>query len=218
MENLTLDYIIREDIPLYQNKNHFRFNTDTKLLAQFMKIKKDDVILDIGTNNGALLRIADLQPIKKSIGVEVLPEAYEIALLNAKSFFSHPNEMILSRIQDIEMEPVNVIVCNPPYFQEKETNPSVVMTPRQFGRIEKNLTLEELIYHAGRLLKSNGRFYFVHRPYRLNDIHKLLYQNHFQLRHIQVAYERSSGQAKSILIEAIKESGCHSIIDPPIFI
>ena len=38
----------------YQDSEHFRFNTDTKLLAQFVRLKKQERILDIGTNNGAL--------------------------------------------------------------------------------------------------------------------------------------------------------------------
>ena len=55
MENYTYDYINGTDIYLYQHKKMFRINTDTALLAQFMKVKKGERVLDIGTNNGALL-------------------------------------------------------------------------------------------------------------------------------------------------------------------
>ena len=44
-----------ENLKLYQDKEHFRFNTDTKLLAKFVLLKKQERILDIGTNNAALL-------------------------------------------------------------------------------------------------------------------------------------------------------------------
>ena len=44
-----------ENLKLYQDKEHFRFNTDTKLLAKFVHLKKQERILDIGTNNAALL-------------------------------------------------------------------------------------------------------------------------------------------------------------------
>ena len=53
MENYTYDYINGTDIYLYQHKKMFRINTDTALLAQFMKVKKGERVLDIGTNNGA---------------------------------------------------------------------------------------------------------------------------------------------------------------------
>lgn len=42
-----------ESLKLYQDKEHFRFNTDTKLLAKFVHLKKQERILDIGTNNAA---------------------------------------------------------------------------------------------------------------------------------------------------------------------
>ena len=58
MENYTYDYINGTDIYLYQHKKMFRINTDTALLAQFMKVKKGERVLDIGTNNGALLLAA----------------------------------------------------------------------------------------------------------------------------------------------------------------
>ena len=60
MEDYTYDYINGTDIYLYQHKKMFRINTDTALLAQFMKVKKGERVLDIGTNNGALLLAAPL--------------------------------------------------------------------------------------------------------------------------------------------------------------
>ena len=41
--SLTLDYFIHEDLKLYQDSEHFRFNTDTKLLAQFVRLKNKNV-------------------------------------------------------------------------------------------------------------------------------------------------------------------------------
>ena len=179
MKNLRLDYFIDENLKLYQEKDCFHFNTDTKCLAKFMKLETNDVVLDIGTNNGALLLYADQFDIQKSIGVEILKDHYEIACLN-QQFFKHPVSFYNEDIKTIQLDCVDVIVCNPPFFPLSETNPNVKMTNRQLGRIEMNLTLEELIFHAHRLLKSKGRFYFVHRPNRLNEIMAELLKNHFQ--------------------------------------
>ena len=51
----TLDYLPNTDIYLYQDKDMFRINSDTRYLGEFLNIKKEESILDIGTNNGALL-------------------------------------------------------------------------------------------------------------------------------------------------------------------
>ncbi len=208
---LRKDYFLDESMILYQDEDHFHFNTDTKLLAGFMRIKKDETVLDIGTNNGALLLAADQYPVKELIGVEVLKEASEIAQMNAEQFFTHPYQIIHQAIQEVDIAEVDVIVCNPPFFKKAETNPNVQMNMRQLGRIEENLTLPDLCFHANRLLKSRGRFYFVHRPNRLNELFYYLNQNHFSVRGFQLAYDHRDSLPKSVLIEAIKESHCDCI-------
>lgn len=85
------------------------------------------------------------------------------------------------------------------------------MNMRQLGRIEENLTLPDLCFHANRLLKSRGRFYFVHRPSRLNELFYYLNQNHFSVRSFQIAYDHRDSLPKSVLIEAINESHCDCI-------
>lgn len=212
------DYFLREDLVLYQDQDAFCFNTDTKFLARFMELRKNEVVLDIGTNNGALLLAADQYPIQSMIGVEVLEEAAKLAQLNADTFFTHPTTVINQRIQDVQIDPVDVIVSNPPYFRDETTNPGVKMNRRQMGRIEKNLTLIELIENANRLLKSNGRFYFVHRCNRLNEIVQCLFAHHFCIKHIQIAYTKEKQIAKTVCIEAIKEGHCDCEVLPPYFI
>lgn len=216
--SIKKDYFLNQSMVLYQHTNHFHFNTDTKLLAQFIRLKKNETVLDIGTNNGALLLACDQYPVRKLIGVEILEASFKMARLNAKLFFQHPYELYNTPVQQLSIDPVDVIVSNPPYFTTKETNPHVQMTPRQLGRVENNLTLEELIQNANRLLKSNGRFYFVHRLHRLNEIIDRLHTYHFQVRHLQIAYTKDTYTAKSLLIEAIKESHCDCVVGPPIFI
>ena len=51
-KELTYDYIAGTDIHLWQRKDMFRINTDTAQLARFMKIRKGERVLDVGTNNG----------------------------------------------------------------------------------------------------------------------------------------------------------------------
>lgn len=215
MNDLRLDYFIRQDLKLYQHKEHFHFNTDTRLLANFLKVNDQETVLDIGTNNGALLLWVDQFEVKKLYGVEVLKEAYDIARLNADTFFQHEHEIIHAPIQEVNVESVDVIISNPPFFTQKETHPNVKMDMRQLGRIEINLTLEELIKHANRLLKSNGRFYFVHRPTRMQEILTTLNQYSFGAKRVAFAYDKDH-ECKSILIEAIKERRCNCQILPPI--
>lgn len=218
MNDLRLDYFIREELKLYQHKNHFHFNTDTKLLAQFAKVKKDEIVLDIGTNNGALLMWFDQYNVKKLIGVEVLEESFKIAQKNVDEFFNHETLLINKPIQEVNLDLVDVIVSNPPYFTESETHPNIKMDMRQLGRVEVNLSLEELIQNANRLLKSNGRFYFVHRCSRIHEIFDMLSKYKFKVKSVAIAYDSRTNESKSLLIEAIKEGQCKCQILPAIMI
>ena len=177
-----LNYFIDENIQLYQHPLHFRFNTDTKLLAQFVRLKKKERILDIGTNNGVLLVYLDQFDVRELIGVEVLKESFLLAKKNADTFIHHAHKIINMPIQEYSDDLFDVIVSNPPYFKLNANQITNKITMRHLGRIEENLTLDELIYNAARLLKSNGRFYFVHRPNRLNEIYAALQKYHFSVR------------------------------------
>lgn len=218
MNDLDLNYLVDENTPVYQHKEHFRINTDTKLLAKFASVHNDDVILDIGTNNGALLLYFDRFEIKKLYGVEILEEPFEIAEINAKSFLKHDYTLINDDIKNVQIEPVDLIVSNPPYFSLNQTHPNTKMNLRQLGRIEENLTLHDLIQSAYRLLKDKGRFCMVHRPDRLNDIYRELLDMQFVIKTIQIAYDKNTQIEKSILIEAIKNGNCQVKVLPPIWI
>ena len=190
-----------ENLKLYQDKEHFRFNTDTKLLAKFVHLKKQERILDIGTNNAALLVYFDQFNVKELVGVEILEQTSKVAQKNADMFIKHPVKIVNQPIQRYEDELFDVIVSNPPYF-----------------KMDANQLPEQLNFHANRLLKSYGRFYMVHRPNRLNEINKVLYANHFNIRNLQFAYDHRDNQVKSVLIEAIKESNCDMKVLEPIYI
>lgn len=216
--SLKLDYFIDENIQLYQDDEHFRFNTDTKLLAKFVRLKKQERVLDIGTNNAAILVYLDHFNVKELVGVEVLEETSKLAQKNVDTFITHSCKIVNLPIQEYKDDLFDVVVSNPPYFKLNANQKPETMTYRHLGRMEENLTLEELVLHANRLLKSYGRFYFVHRPNRLNEINKVLYENHFSIRNIQFAYDHRDNKVKSVLVEAIKESNCDMNVLEPIYI
>ena len=63
----------------------------------------------------------------------------------------------------------DVVTCNPPYMigQHGLTNPHM---PKAIARHEILCTLEDVISQGARVLKDRGRFYMVHRPFRLVEI------------------------------------------------
>ena len=56
MGKIKIDYLHNHpNFKVCQHKDMYHFNSDTCLLGDFIKINENENVLDIGTNNGALL-------------------------------------------------------------------------------------------------------------------------------------------------------------------
>lgn len=175
-DNLSKDYLpLHQDIVLYQHKKMFRVNTDTSLLGNYLKVNKEDRVLDIGTNNGALLLYASLYYPSKLVGIDINSEALEIARLNLESNNISNFELVHSNIKDyISKEKYDVIVSNPPYFNTQNESLKNNNEYLKMARHEEYLLLEDLIKGVSINLKEDGIFYLIHTAPRLEEIKRCL--------------------------------------------
>lgn len=217
-EELREAWIIDPAFRFYQHPKHFCFNTDTVLLARFVKVRPGDTVMDIGSNNGALLVWLDQYPVKKLIGVEILPEAAEVARLNARTFMKHDCQIVQEDVRTLVQDPVDLIVCNPPYFPVNQSPKEEKATLRRKGRVEYTLSLESLAQAASRLLKTGGRLALVHRPERTVEIMEALRKYRLNPTRLAYVYDRRDQQCKSVLMEAVYDRSPQLQVEPPIWI
>ena len=209
----TYDYLPDTQIYLYQRKDMFRMNTDTALLGHFMKVKQGESVLDIGTNNGALLLYASRLTKGKLIGVDVLKEACELAKENLR-LNGVDAQIIHSDIKDVEVEKVDVIVCNPPYFQVTSPQQLNEAHFKQVARHEVYLTLDTLLSKVEELLRDYGRFYMVHRSDRICDIVSGCRAHQLEIKTMQFIKDEQNPIAHGVLIEAVKLGNAHCDVLP----
>jgi len=214
-ENLTKDYLPNTDIYLYQAKDMFRMNTDTHLLGSFLSVTENETILDIGVNNGALLLYAHQYQPKKMIGIDVQEDACEIARLNMEFNKVKNVEILCVDIKELEMEPVDVIVCNPPYFIDDKNNKNEKVN---IARNEVFLPLEELFPCVSRLLKQKGRCYMVHRVNRLNELYRELLRNNLNIKQMSFIFDENRDYAHGILLEIVKGNKVHLKVNTPVWV
>lgn len=211
----TYDYIQGSDIYVYQRKDMFRINTDTSLLAHFMRIEKGERVLDIGTNNGALLLAAARALPSYLYGIEIQEAAVALAKYNMEQANIQNAKIIHADVNDIDMPKVDVVVCNPPYFPMEADSNVNVSTYLTIARHEQYLTLDALANKVSQALQEKGRFYLVHRAERLCDIMEALRIHRLEPKKIQFVYRQEHQPAYTVLIEAIKDGKVHLEILSP---
>ncbi len=209
---MTYDYLPGTQIYLHQRKDMFRMNTDTALLGNFMKVKEDETVLDIGTNNGALLLYASQYTKGKLIGVDIQQDACDLAIQNLQGQNIENFEVICSDIANVQIEPVDVIVCNPPYFRVNNNQQLNENEYKRIARHECYLTMDVLCNCVSRLLKEKGRFYLVHRADRIVDLCVELRKAELEIKTIQMIRDCENEDAHGILIEAVKQAKPHCIV------
>lgn len=179
-EDLTFDYLPqKKEVHLYQHPKMFRMNTDTGLLGNYLKIPFQARVLDIGTNNGALLLYASTFPYKELVGIDIQPLAIEIAKMNMELNHISNFQLYVKDIQTFEdPEGFDVIICNPPYFHQQTQNQNKDLA---LARHDTNLSLQTLFFKVFQLLKNTGAFYFIHRYDRYDEIVNELQHQHLKI-------------------------------------
>lgn len=217
-KNYTYDYIHQTDIYVYQRKDMFRINIDTSLLARFMKIQKGETVLDIGTNNGALLLAAAKYEPSFLYGVDIQKEAIEVAKYNMEQAKIDNVALLHCDVKEIILKKVDVIICNPPYFPVQKNSNVNETTYLNIARHEQYLTLDALIHKVSQLLQEKGRFYMVHRADRLCDIISTLRMYRMEPKSIQFVYRKKNQSAYTVLVEAIKDGKASLEVLPPYYL
>lgn len=187
---MNRDYLPNTTLTLLQSNEMFRFNSDTVLLGEFLKVKKNERFLDIGTNNGALLLYASRYTPKELVGIDIHSKAIELA--NQNAFDNNVNAVFfVTSLQTFDDEPFDVIVCNPPYFSQKNNQLKNENEYLKAARHEDYLTLEELFTHVKRLLKANGRFYLVYPSDRFHEVMVRAYESNLALGELKLVFDEN---------------------------
>ncbi len=211
------DYLPGTSLRLLQRDDMFRLNSDTVALSTFVKVRKTDRILDIGTNNGVLLLSCLLQGGKEGVGIDLFVEAIELAEENARLNHIVNAKFTVSNLADYLDQPFDLIVCNPPYFKES-TSDLQRNSFRWAARYETSLPMEMLTQHSFRLLKEKGRLCLVHRADRIVELISYLSKQHLTVKRIRFIHHTIAQPAVGVLIEVMKNGADGCIVEAPYII
>jgi tRNA1(Val) A37 N6-methylase TrmN6 len=208
---------------IIQDPEKFCFGMDAVLLSGFARVKKGEQVLDMGTGTGIIpVLLRSKTKGEHFTGLEIQEECAEMA---GRSVKYNGLENDISIVQGDIKEAAgifgaasfHVVTCNPPYMIGKHglTNPHM---PKAIARHEILCTLEDVVSQASKVLKDRGRFYMVHRPFRLTEIMNVLTKYKLEPKRMQLVYPFIDKEPNMVLIEALKGGNPHITVDPPLIV
>lgn len=205
-ENEALEDLQYQNLWLIQNKTQYRFTTDAVALANFVKIKSKENMVDLCAGSGVVGILAMAKGKGKSCTlVEIQSSMADMAKrslqYNNIDNITVVNDKLQSISDKIGKNCYDLVTCNPPYkmLDGSQTNvdPSIAMC-----RHEVAVTLEEVIQEASRLLKYGGRFAMVHKFYRMAEIMYLCKLYGMEPKRLKILPSKKG--MSGILVEAVK--------------
>ena len=189
---------------IYQNSNCFKFSVDSILLAEFIKVKDNQTILDLCSGNIPIpLILTSKNKTLEITAVELQKEIYELGQKSIKENKLNNINLINADVTQLNIdEKFDIIVCNPPYFKVNEHSELNENEIKRIARHEVKIKLSDIINCAYNHLKEKGTFYLVHRTDRLIEILNELEKKHFGIRRITFISTKNTMNCQLFLLEA----------------
>ena len=226
-ENISCDSLFEGELICYQPQKGYRFSIDAVLLANFVKVKQGDRILDLGTGSGIIsmiLMYRSLGRLCEVSGIEVQQSLSELAARNfqANSFEQlcrviHGDVKQIDRL--VKPESYTQIVCNPPFYLQNSgrTNKN---PEEQIARHQILATLEDFLKAAAFAVKNGGTVSFIYPAEQVCDFFVLAKTNRLEVKKIQFVYSypNKNTVARLVLIQCLKNGGAGTEILSPLYV
>lgn len=208
---------------IIQDPEKFCFGIDAVLLSGFAKVKKGENVLDMGTGTGIIPVLLSAKTEGELFtGLEIQNECAEMAQRSvAMNQLEDRVKIVQGDIKEAAdifgAASFDVVTCNPPYMigQHGLTNPHM---PKAIARHEILCTLEDVISQGARVLKDRGRFYMVHRPFRLVEIMNVMTKYKLEPKRMRLVYPYVDREPNMVLIEALKGGNSRIQVEPPLVV
>lgn len=192
--------------PEFCQAEHFRLSTDCVLLADFIKTAGARRGIDLGCASGAIaLLLLEKSPALSMTGIEIVPEAAELAVMNMdRNGLAERAEIVCGDIRAhrelFRAGSFDLAAANPPYFPVG----SGYISPdakRAAARGELSCTLDDICAAAAFLLRTGGSFCLVHKPERLSEALCTMTAHAIEPKRLRLVQTHAEAAPNLVLIE-----------------
>lgn len=218
-----IDDLQRCGYRIIQNKDGFCFGMDAVLLSGFAQVKQGEAALDMGTGTGIIPILLEAKTEGRHFtGLEIQKTSADMARRSVQlNDLTHKISIVEGDIKEavsiFGRASFDVVTSNPPYMTGSHgiVNPNL---PKAIARHEVLCTLEDVISQAAALLRENGRFYMVHRPFRLAEIMSLMVSYKLEPKRMRLVYPFVDKEPNMVLIEGLKGGRSRITVEKPLIV
>ena len=222
-EGERLDELQRNGYGIIQNPARFCFGMDAVLLSGFAKAKAGEKVLDLGTGTGIIPILMEAKTDAADFtALEIQEESADMARRSvAYNHLEDKIKVITGDIRDASnifgASSFHVITTNPPYMigTHGENSPS---TAKAIARHEVLCTLDDILRESAKMLMPGGRFYMVHRPFRLAEIMSKMVEYKIEPKRMRFVHPSYDKVPNMVLIEGMRDGGEELKLLPPLYV
>ena len=208
---------------IIQKPGRFCFGMDAVLLSSYAKVRKNENALDLGTGTGILPILLEAKNEGMHYtGLEIQEESADMARRSV--MHNHLEDKIDIVTGDIKEAAAifgaasfQVITTNPPYMIGdhglKNDNEALYI-----ARHEALCTLDDILRESAKLLKPKGRFYMVHRPFRLPEILAKMTAHGIEAKRMRLVYPYIDKEPNMVLLEGMRGGKPRMQVEPPLIV
>lgn len=224
MAEVTLDGLFSGRVKLLQPRRGYRFSVDAPILASFVRVRRGERVVELGTGNGVILIILGVKGVKASrmVGIEIQPELAELAKRNVDlNGLGGLIEVIQGDIRECRRifgpQGFDVVISNPPYHPL----PSGRLNPedeRALARHEVTGTIGDFLDATLYLLRDRGRCFYIYPAKRAVTLLCEMRRRGIEPKRVRWVHSREGEGARMVLVEAVKGGGEGLEVEPPLVI
>lgn len=218
-----MDELHRNGYSIIQNPEKFCFGMDAVLLSGFARVKKGELALDLGTGTGILPILLEAKNEGRHYtGLEILEESADMAARSvALNHLEEKIDIITGDIKDASKifgaSSFDVITTNPPYMIGHHGLVGANQA-KAVARHEILCSLDDVLSESAKTLKPNGRFYMVHRPFRMAEIMYKMISYGIEPKRMRLVYPFADKEPNILLIEGLRGGNSRLKVEKPLII
>ena len=222
-ENERIDELHRNGYKIIQAPERFCFGMDAVLLSGFARVKEGESVLDIGTGTGIIPILLEAKTEGRHFtGLEIQEESADMARRSvAMNGLTERIDIITGDIKEagniFDAASFDVVTTNPPYMIGNHGLKSQ-NEPKAIARHEICCTLRDIMRESSHLLRPGGRFYMVHRPFRLVEILTVMTEYKLEPKRMQLVYPYVDQEPNMVLLEACRGGKSRITVEKPLIV